>query len=97
MGREPSDSEKVQAPSVAEIKDAFAIAQKRLARKVSFRGRKMGVGPLLNAVVIHFLSLPEDEQERIAGAGVARYEELLGLDDPADDPRFPPAKPPKRK
>ena len=97
MSREPSDKEKVQAPSVAEIKDALAIAQKRLARKVSFRGRKMGLGPLLNAVVIHFLGLPEDEQERIATAGVARYEQLLELDEPADDPRIPEAKPPKRK
>ncbi|WP_165253528.1 hypothetical protein [Paludisphaera soli] len=87
MSRDPDDKEKIQAPSAAEVKDAFVVAQKRLARKVTFRGKKMGAGPLLNALVIHFLSLDETAQERIAAIGVAKYEQILESDE-LIDPRI---------
>lgn len=88
MSREPSDLEKIQAPSIEEIKLELQLLAKRLGNKLTFRGRKMGYGPLLNAVVINYLSLPPEQQLQIAKVGVARYEALLASDDPVADPRL---------
>lgn len=85
MSREPSDSHKIQAQSVPETKDAFDAVAKQIARTVAFRGRKLRGGPLLNAIVIHFLGLTEAERENIAVEGLAIYEALLEHDDPQDD------------
>ena len=79
--REPSENEKLQAPSIPEIKDGLITETVRLARLVKFRGRKLRPGPLINAVLLHFLKMPAEERARIAQVGVAAYEALLGHDD----------------
>lgn len=85
MSRDPTSENKIQAHSIAEIKDGFDADSKRLARRVKFRSRKLRPGPLLNAVVLHYLSLAEQERERIATDFLAVYETLLEHDDPKDD------------
>lgn len=85
MSRDPSDSYKIQAQSIPELKDGFDAISKRIAREIQFRGRKLRTGPLLNAVVVHYLRLSEEEQMRIAREGLAVYESLLDLDRPEDD------------
>src|SRR5208283_612602 len=79
--REPSENEKLQAPSIPEIKDGLITETVRLARLVKFRGRKLRPGPLINAVLLHFLKMPAEERARIAQVGVAAYEALLGHED----------------
>lgn len=87
MSREPDMGSRVQYPSIPELKDGFEDLTNRIARKAKlrFRGRKLRSGPLHNAVMLHFLTLPEDEQIEIAEEGLRRYEALLQLDEPADD------------
>jgi len=78
---------RVQYPSIPELKDGFEDLTNRIARKakLKFRGRKLRSGPLHNAVMLHFLMLPEQAQIEIAEASLRRYEALLQLDEPADD------------
>ena len=37
--REPSETDKIQAPSIPEIKEGFVSASMRLGRTIKFRGR----------------------------------------------------------
>jgi hypothetical protein len=85
MSREPSTDHKIQFPSIAELKDGLAALTNRLARRLKFRGRKLKPGPVMNALLVHFMTLPEDEQARIIEGGLKRYEALLEYDTPRDD------------
>lgn len=85
MSRDLTDSYKLQTPSIPEIKDAFDGAAKQIARGVAFRGRKLRPGPLLNAVVLHFLSLDEAERVRIAVENLAILETLLEHEEAQDE------------
>jgi hypothetical protein len=85
MSREPSSDYKIQFPSIAELKDGLASLTNRIARRAKFRGRKMRPGPMMNALLVYFMTLPEDEQARIIEEGLKRYEALLAFDDPQDD------------
>ena len=78
---------RVQYPSIPELKDGLEELAGRLARKdkLKFRGRKLRPGPLHNAVLLHFLVLPEAAQKAIAEQFLKRYEDLLELDEPQDD------------
>ena len=79
MARKPLDSEKIQAPSLPEINDAFESFRKNYGRKPG--NKAVTRGHFLNAIVLHFLTLPEAEQEWATTAGAARYQELLDLPD----------------
>lgn len=85
--RHPSKSHTLIAPSIEEIQEWLVHgATPRIGRKVKFRGRKLYPGPLLNAIVLHFLSLPHGRQIEIAEEYLRRYEALLDLDEPAREP-----------
>jgi len=82
--RDPSKSHSLIAPSIEEIHGALVHeAAPRIGRRAKFRGRKLYPGPLLNAIVLHFLSLPHSRQQEIAQEYLARYEALLRRDEPA--------------
>lgn len=85
--RNPTHDEKIQAQSIAEIKDALDRERRRLARlkdKVRFRRRVVSAGTLLNAVILNFLEMPQAEREEIARRGLASYEARLQSDDPTE-------------
>lgn len=84
MSRKPSKSTQITAPSIDELHRGLVhgLAPELSARGVQFRGRKLRPGPVLNAIVLHFLSMPIDEQERITREYLARYERLLESDEP---------------
>lgn len=85
MSRELTEEYKIQSASLPEIKDGLTAAANRITRDMKFRDRKLRPGPLLNALVAHFLSRGEDEQFRIARTGVKLLEEILSRDEPQDD------------
>lgn len=85
MSREPSSDHKIQFPSIAELKDGFVTLTNRIGRRLKFRGRKLRNGPLLNAIVLHYMLLPEQEQLEIAERYLRKYEALLAFDEPQDD------------
>lgn len=60
---------------------------------VQFRGRKLGVEAVLNAIALNWLALPEADQLRVIREGVARFEQLLGGDDADVGARKNPAHP----
>lgn len=47
------------------------------SRKVTFRGRKLSLEAIVKASLLHLMSLPEDEQERVLGASIAKLEGML--------------------
>lgn len=49
------------------------------SRRVTFRGRKLSLEAIVNASLLHLMSLPEDEQERVLGASIARLEGMLDV------------------
>lgn len=101
MPREPDMANRIQGLSIPEIKDGLARVLLRVSRDVKFRERKLRAGPMLNAVVVHFLTLDEASQDAIVADGLKRFEELLSHDEPRDDlvspsAGDPPADPPGR-
>ena len=87
MSREPDMNCRVQYPSIPELKDGLEELAGRYARKdkMKFRGRKLRPGPLHNAVLLHFLMLPEAARKALAEKFLKRYEELLQFDEPQED------------
>lgn len=85
MSREPDMANRIQGLSIPEIKDGLARVLLRVSRDVKFRGRKLRAGPMLNAVVVHFLTLDEASQDAIIAGGLRAFEELLSHDEPRDD------------
>jgi len=85
MSRDPSDGHKFQAQSIPEVKDALDAAVSRVARDLQFRGRKLRVGPALNAIALYYLSMDDAERERIVRRGLEVYERLLESDGPDDE------------
>lgn len=90
MARKPEDKHKVQAPSLPEIAAAFDELHGALRSRVRFQGSVLTRGALVNAVMIHFLSLDADTQRRIIEAGASRYEEMLESDGEMEDWRIAP-------
>lgn len=85
MSRDLDMTNRIQIHSIPELKDGLTHAATRISRAAKFRGRKLAVGPLLNAVVAQFLRLPEDQQESLAVEGLKLLEAILESDDPRDD------------
>lgn len=84
MARKLVDSEKIQMPSVPEIKDGMASVATRLSRKVKFNQRKLRPGPLMNAVFLWYLTRPEETQEEIAREFIGTLEGILEKDTPVE-------------
>lgn len=73
-------SEKFQARCLPALADAFALALTRIVRRpheLKHRGQKLGKGPLINAIVAHFVAQPVEEQARIAREGIRIYERMV--------------------
>lgn len=75
-----STEHRLQALSVAEIREAMEEFELKLARRHKFQGRKLKLGPILNAIVLEFMSLPDDEQEKVAVRGLVKLEVMLARD-----------------
>lgn len=84
MGRKLEAEDKIQTPSIPEVKHGIANAAMRLERKVKFNGRKLRPGPLMNAVFLWYLTQPEDVQEAIARKYVGKLEGILSADEPVE-------------
>src|SRR5262245_19885370 len=72
---------RLQALSVSEITDRFEDVAVAIGRVQAFQGRKAKAGPLLNAMVLWFLGLPEPAQLALATEYLARLEVLLAETD----------------
>jgi hypothetical protein len=75
---------RLQALSLPEIVAAIEGAATDLGA-VKLNGRKLKAGPLINAIVLHFLSLDDAGREAMARAGVERLQALMRLDEPSAD------------
>lgn len=85
MSRDLELTERIQFHSIVELKDGLTHAATRLARRTRFRGRKLGYGPMANAIIAQFLRLPEDQQAALVESGVRLLETMLESDEPRDD------------
>ncbi len=77
---------RLQADSIKEIGGAYEESAVRVSHAVRFRGNKLRPGPLLNALVLAFVEMTEEEQERVAQLAVKRLEDVMD-DAPARTPR----------
>lgn len=84
MSRKLSNDDRIQTPSITELKDGLESVAQRIARRVKFQGRKLRYGPMLNAIVAEFLRLPEDQQDAMVESGLQLVETLLESDEPRD-------------
>jgi hypothetical protein len=73
---------RLQANSLPEVVDGLAELERRFGYLLKPEGRKLKAGPILNAILVHFLELPSGRQEEILTAAFARIEELLESDTP---------------
>lgn len=85
MSRDLDVTNRFQIHSIPELKDGLTHAATRISRRTRFRGRKLGVGPMANAIIAQFLRLPEDQQEQLVESGVELLEAMLESDEPRDD------------
>lgn len=72
---------RLQGLSIPEIAGEFEETTVRLGRTHNFNGRKLKPGPLLNALVLRFLEMTEEERARIAGESLAKLEMKLAQTD----------------
>lgn len=49
------------------------------SRKVTFRGRKLSLEAIVNASLLHLMSLPEVEQERVLNESIGKLERMLDI------------------
>jgi hypothetical protein len=61
-------------PEIAGVLDEFVL---RIGADLKFNKRRVKTGPLLNALVLWFMSLPEDERRRLAFDSVANLEAFM--------------------
>lgn len=84
MSRKLSDQDRIQTPSIPELKDGLEAVATRIARGVKFQGRKLRYGPMLNAIIAEFLRLSEGQQDAMVESGLQLLETLLESDEPRD-------------
>lgn len=88
--KKPSHRYRLQTPSIPELANGMVKARLKLnERDVKCRGRKLKDGPLLNGLAAWFLALSDEEQERVARDGLARFEVMMGdrtIDEEEDGP-----------
>jgi hypothetical protein len=80
--RNLTTTHRLQALSVPEVTDRLEDLLHRVGRTLKFRGHKLRPGHVLNAVVLHFLSQSEEEQDRALAGSLSRLEAILGDDGP---------------
>jgi hypothetical protein len=72
-------TEKIQSRCVPALADELEAVRRVLIRdpySLKHKGQRVGVGPLLCAIVSHFLAQSEGEQHRIADEGIRAYEAM---------------------
>jgi hypothetical protein len=79
METDKPKQERLQAPTKPILADRFEKQAIDLARLVD-RKRKLGKGPLLNAIATWFLEQPVEEQVRIANEGMRLYAAFPGIE-----------------
>lgn len=72
---------RLQGLSVRELVREFDVAATEVGTEKDFLGRKLKPGPLLNALVLHFLSLDKESRLRFGNVWVARLELYLSETD----------------
>lgn len=72
---------RLQGLSTREIVGAFEDFAYALAREHKFNGRKLKAGPLLNAIVLRFLEMPEEARASYAVKALKHLEEFLAESD----------------
>lgn len=74
---------KLPSRSIAEVHDqlAEALARHQRGRSLLFNGRKLSAEGLMNAVLMHFLSLGDDDQRLILEAFIPKLESMLAEED----------------
>jgi len=86
--RKPDVEHRVQALSVPEIVNGMeqAAMRAKVARGLKFQGIRFRQGHAVNAVLWHFLSLPESEQDEMLAEWSVKFETMLA-EPPAEDSR----------
>ena len=77
---------RLQADSVQDIAGEFALLAAKIGQELKFGRRRMQAGPLLNAIVLRFLRMPEPERQRFAVSAIKELEVFL-----AEASHVPPA------
>jgi hypothetical protein len=85
--RSLSSNHRLQGFSLPEVVGDFEQESIRLSRSMTVNGRRLKPGPLINALVIEFLSLPADSRTVMAARGLAKLEHMMavGKGIPVDD------------
>src|SRR4051812_33998384 len=68
---------RLQALSVPDVTEPFERCVLDMARSEVFLGRKLKPGPVLNALVMHFLDMQATERDRIVGRYLRKLETVL--------------------
>ncbi len=68
---------RLQGLSVNAITTPYEEAVIRVAQSHQFSGHKLRPGPLLSALVLHFLEMEEEARMAFAGRALARLEAFL--------------------
>lgn len=70
--------------TVAEVFGRFEneLTRQTALRRKLFHGRKLSAEAMTNAIVLHFLDLPEGERDSIVDRFVPAYESLTSRTDP---------------
>jgi hypothetical protein len=85
-----SHTHRLSALSIPEVREAIDLLTLVYARKRKFHGHTLKTGPLLNAIVLQFLDLPEAERQRFAFEGLSKLEALLADEAPPAQESAPP-------
>jgi hypothetical protein len=70
----PSNKNKLRGDSIEPVAYAWDQEARRLARSLTFHGRKLKPGPLLSMLVVWYLELDEADRDEIARRGCELYE-----------------------
>lgn len=75
---------KLPSRSIAEVHDLLTetLARHQRGRSLLFNGRKLSAEGFMNAVLMHFLSLDDEEQRSILETFIPKLEGMLSDDPP---------------
>jgi hypothetical protein len=77
---------RLQSNTLAEVKQAWDMLEARYKSKFRLRGKVLRGGPMLSAVALHFVLLPDSERRAILERSLAELERLMEGDE--DVPGF---------
>lgn len=84
---------RLAASSHEELVDLWEEAITQSRSGVRYQGRKLRPGPALNALVLWFAELPDQERIRIVAEAVPRLERFLAEEEMNQNPNMPKPKP----